>query len=206
MFMIERALQGDWNLAVEELGVPSETLQLVKNSLSQLELHHLPTVEHCMRVGILAMRIGQHVELPLKPLFYGGSLHDRGKLKVTRALLDKTEEWTEADAEALRDHPQDGYEDTLSDGMVVTAGLIVRHHSFQQNAYPKPLPEAPKYMGGSFERCARMIALADYYDAAHRPNSEGRLSEDEIQQKMLTHNQDVFDVVVKLYETGIFKI
>ncbi|MDB5185150.1 MAG: phosphohydrolase [Candidatus Saccharibacteria bacterium] len=178
-------------------------MRLVQGSMSQLEAYHRPTAEHCKRVGILAVRIGQYAELPLKPLFYGASLHDRGKLKVTRALLDKTGEWTAEDAQALRDHPSDGYEETLNEGMVVTAGLIVRHHSFQPNAYPEQLPDAPPYMAGSFEQCARMIALADYYDAAHRPNSAGLSTEEEIKAKLLAHQADMNELVNALYEEGI---
>lgn len=74
--IVNSPLDRSWMLMAEELDVPRETLGLVQGSLAQLEAHHQPTADHCKRVGIMAVRIGQHEDLPLKPLFYGASLHD----------------------------------------------------------------------------------------------------------------------------------
>lgn len=194
----------DWQSVVEELEVSGHIRQKIQRPLAKLDVHHAPTAAHCRRVGVLAARIGQQIGLPPKPLFYGGSLHDRGKLLVARELLDKKKIWTPEDARALRNHPIDGYNMTMADGMVVTAGLVVRHHTFQPHKYPAVVPEAPPYLPESFMRMARMVALADYYDAAHRNDSAGNLSGPEIQQKILAHNQDEAAVVMELYEAGIF--
>jgi HD-GYP domain-containing protein (c-di-GMP phosphodiesterase class II) len=198
------ALERRWQEMAEELRVPARTMKILGGTLARLEAHHLPTSEHCKRVGILAVRIGLHAGIPPKPLFYSGSLHDFGKLNVSPELLSKTTEWTEEDALALRDHPEAGYEALLEVGMPVTAGLVVRHHSFQPKNYPEVLPAKPTYMADSFDYCARVLALADYYDAAHRPNLDVESTDEEIRIKMLTHNPDAVDLVSELYESGVF--
>lgn len=197
-------LTDEWLRTLGSLNVSETTRVLLCNATRALEDYHWPTAEHCKRVGILAVEVGRHENLPLKPLFYGGSLHDRGKLNVTRELLDKTACWTQQDSIALQDHPSDGYDITIREGMVVTAGLIVRHHTFQGNSYPPDVPPAPPYMAAVFDRLARIIALVDFYDAAHRPNSDGLPDGEAIMAKVLAANPDVNPLVETLYEKGIF--
>lgn len=204
MDMARRSPEAEWQSTIAELDVPLSVRSGLEGTLASLAAHHLPTAEHCMRVGISAVRIGRHADLPLRPLFYGGSLHDRGKLEVPEHYLSKTSEWTAEDAAALRNHPLVGYEKTIDEKMVVTAGLIVRHHAFQPHRYPEEVPPAPPYMSDNFESCARVIALADYYDAAHRPNSAGSAAGEEIKVRMLAHNPDVEGLIHELYEAGIF--
>jgi HD-GYP domain-containing protein (c-di-GMP phosphodiesterase class II) len=197
-------LEAKWHDLADNLGVSPDVQAKLDGTMLQLSQHHLPTAEHCMRVGMSAVRIGTFRGLPLKPLFYGGSLHDRGKLMVDTERLSKTTDWTLEDAQALRIHPIAGYEMILEEGMVVTAGLVLRHHTFQPNGYPDELPTAPPYMTEDFNACARTIALADYYDAAHRSNSEGKTSGLDIKAKVQNHNPDLTELIEDLYTVGIF--
>lgn len=195
-----------WNKLAEELELRPEAEKAVRATIDALKAHHLPTAEHSMRVGIVAVRIGQHRGLPLKPLFYAGSGHDRGKLNVDPKRLSKTTEWTEEDVLALRDHPRDGYDAFIEDGMTLTAGLVVRHHTFQENDYPSAdvLPSPPPYMAESFMDCAETIALADFYDAAHRLNADRLFTGEEIKAKLLAHYPMHEALIQELYESGVF--
>lgn len=200
-------LNARWFAMFKELKVSATIRHLVCNAMGELEEYHLPTADHCKRVALLAVEIGRDRDLPLKPLFYGGSLHDRGKMNVARELLDKTTCWTQDDAIALQAHPMDGHDVTTQEGMVVTADLIVRHHTFQANPYPGLVPDRAPFMDDeSFYRLARIVALADFYDAAHRVNSGGALSGEEIKVKVLQHNEDIAFVVEECYEAGIFTV
>ena len=58
--------------------------------------------------------------------------------------------------------------DMLSGVHDCTAHIIIRHHQFGPHPYPKELPMLPEYLGGkreTVEEAARLLALADYYDA-----------------------------------------
>lgn len=202
--MTASSAETKWHAVADELEVPPRIRQNLESVLGKLSLHHLPTAEHSRRVGVLAVEIGRTENLSLRPLFYAGTLHDRGKLHVPQALLNKTGVWTPEDALALRDHPQVGYQETMDEGLVVTAGLIVRHHTFQPNNYPETLPDAPPYPADVFSRSARVIALADFYDAAHRKDQQQLTTGEEIQAKVLACNPDVTNLVTQLYKTGVF--
>lgn len=199
----------EWLDMAARLDLPVDARTKVGEGLGDLRAHHVPTYEHCMRVGIMAVRIGEVEGLPLKPLFYAGSSHDRGKILVPAYLLGKTSRWTVQDTEALKDHPVDGYEMVLEEGMAVTAGIIVLHHRFQDNPYPVVLPEGgpklPEHLRAGIKKLGRIVALADFNDAAHRSDRIAGLTGGQIKDKIITHNQDVAGLVEKLYDLGIFR-
>jgi HD-GYP domain-containing protein (c-di-GMP phosphodiesterase class II) len=184
---------------------------LIKSFLEPLKLKDLNTYSHCLRVGLLSADIAAFMHLNERPLLYAGLLHDLGKLDVSDELLKKTEEWTEEDAQAMESHVLNGY-DAIKDDFAFTADIIVRHHQFQDNKYPEELPSHNNpYSLQSQElimEYARILALADHYDALHRENSRfGKkrfLSGAEIKQEMLRSNPDRGSVIEDLYKVGIF--
>ena len=201
-------LETEWRTMATGLGIPSDARRKISGGLEKLRAHHLPTYEHCMRVGILAARIGKVEGLPEKPLFYAGSMHDRGKLNVSPELLSKTARWTKPDAEALRHHPVTGYDMTLAEGMAVTAGVLVLHHTFQPDPYPEQLPEdgprLPEQLQRKIRVLGRIVALADFYDAAHRLDRSERRSGGQIKDTVLSYNPDMAELVEELYAQGVF--
>lgn len=198
--MIRSDIQGEWETMASGLALPRQTRLIAEAALNDLGNYHLPTADHCRRVGMYAVKIGIHENLPLEPLFVAGSLHDWGKRDVPRQLLAKTSLWTPENARDMRPHPVNGYNRAIAAGLTDEAKLIVRHHTFQPNGYPEGLPDLPPDLHHS----ARMVALADYYDASHRSDSDGNLTREEIRAKVLANNFDVAELVHELYETGVF--
>lgn len=199
-------LEKRWRQLGSELGIPDHARSVVDGNMDRLMQHHRPTAEHCMRVGILAVNIGQHEGLPRRAIYYGGSMHDIGKLNVQPELLSKTEKWTPADAHTLERHPGDGYAMMVAEGMLVTAALVVRHHSLQPRSYPANIPAAPPYMSDTLQRCASVIAVADYYDASHRPNSAGLATEEAIRERLLADHASSAPMITGLYDAGILGV
>lgn len=201
-------LAAKWQNTADSYGVSGKVLVTMQDAIEDLGDHHAPTAEHSMRVGIMSGKIAEHLGVDPKPSFYGGTLHDYGKLNVASELLSKTTTWTEADARALRNHPMDGYEKIMEAGLFVTAGIVVRHHTFQPNAYPEHPPELPAelpaYLGSFVIQNARLVALADYYDAAHRNDTGANLNGEEIRAKVLAHNPDQVSLIDELYEARVF--
>lgn len=201
-----------WLAEAINLGVPEQILGNMGQFLEQMRMHHVGTYEHSMRVGLLAPKIGAMVpelaETSPRALFYAGTMHDRGKLKTPKRLLEKTSEWTEEDARALRPHPLDSYAAVGSEGMALTAGVVVLHHSFQPNAYPEeipaPHPNLPARLIALQPILGSVLALADFYDASHRNNSAGNLSADQIRANVYEARPDVTDLIDRLYDEGIF--
>ncbi len=190
-------------------GVGNRVKEIVTSFLAFLRNKDPLTYEHSLRVGIVGSRIGEFLGIDPKPLLYGGLLHDIGKSQVDVHVLRKTESFSAQDREAIRPHVMDGYR-MLRGLLDYTAGVMVLHHSFQENAYPEILPEPLHSYGpesdANIARYGKLLALVDYYDASHRVNGTGsadRTGED-IRQMMFEAHVDERELIASLYESGIF--
>lgn len=165
---------------------------------------------HSLRVALLARQIGHFIHHEEKPLFLAGALHDLGKCQTSLEILGKTGSWTDEDQKAIQQHVLDGYR-LLRGCFDITAEIMVWHHRFQENGYPEKLPpflhqyrETTKLL---IREYGRIVALADVYDALHRPNSKfvkGRvLTGREVRNKMFQLNPDRKKLVEALYGAGI---
>ncbi len=178
--------------------------------LKVLQIKHLPTYEHSLRVGVLCQRAGEVLGLDPRALLWGGTLHDIGKALVDVQILDKTGFFSKRDHASVRPHVMRGYW-LLRDIHPHTADLIVRHHRFQPCPYPKKLP---KYSGAwtkrtilNIEKQARILALMDYYDALTRRRNlkfvGSTKTEEELRQIFYDHNPDVSRKIDKLVKAGV---
>ena len=166
---------------------------------------------HSLRVGLLARQIGRVTHHDERALLMAGALHDLGKCQICLATLGKSERWSRRDTEQMKQHVMNGYS-MLRGRFDLTADTMVRHHVFQSNGYPKRLPrflhnysEVTKLLIGEH---ARIVALADVYDALHRVNdkfgAKRALSGEEIRALMHEHNPDRTALVTALYDARIF--
>ncbi len=197
-----------------ELGIDEEikksALELL-NPLKEKDPIHKEHYEHCVRVGLLASQIGGFMNLDQKALFFSGLFHDLGKQEIDEELLGKTDPWTQSDYEAIQKHPLIGHE-LLRGKFDFSAEIILLHHTFQKDGYPKDLPPfLHDYSEGTktlISEYARVLAIADVYDALHRENSKfgekRKLSDQEIEDYMLEHNPDRKELIESLYRAGIF--
>jgi|SRR5208282_480758 len=172
------------------------------------------TYEHSIRVGILASKIAIYAAKPgisARMLLWAGFLHDIGKTPLPKDLLTKKEAFTDADYAAMEPHVKYGY-DMLSDIHDYTAHVLVRHHQFGRNPYPKVLPPLPAHLSCKAEMihtAARLLALADYYDALmHRDNEKnGRapLTPKQRREIYFRDNADQKELVELLESVGVLK-
>ncbi len=207
-------LEMQLHAAFLELEITPEQKTLALELLAPLKEKdeiHRAHYEHSIRVGLLAKRIGGYLNLDQKALFFAGIFHDLGKSEIDDSLLGKTEAWTEEDYRQIQEHPVIGHK-MLKGKFDFSADIIVRHHRHQEKRYPKRLP---KYLHNysaetkaEIDEYARILALADVYDALHRVNSKfgelKRLSDQEIYEQMMILNPDRVDLVRELYSAGIF--
>lgn len=168
--------------------------------------------DHSLRVGMLAMQIGQFIHHEPKPLLFAGALHDLGKCQTCLDVLGKTGSWTVVDQEEMRSHVIDGYR-LLRGRFDLTAEAMLWHHKFQEDSYPETLPpflhdyqETTKLL---IREYGRIVAIADVFDALHRVNEKSgeakALTNLEIRQKMDEYNPDRKRLVAALYSAGILQ-
>jgi hypothetical protein len=162
------------NPIFEEEGIDISTREKVFYLLKTLEEHHKPTCEHSVRIGMLARRLGAIQNQKPKAGFYG-VLHDIGKLKVPRSLLDKCEGFDEEDMKIMRTHVTEGYRILSNAGLPFSAWLALTHHRYQPKFYPSedemfhysfPIPNVSPSTRLLADTWASLVGIADAYDAA----------------------------------------
>ncbi|MBI1974751.1 MAG: HD domain-containing protein, partial [Parcubacteria group bacterium] len=164
------------------------------------------TYRHSIRVAALAVRIGEYLHLPPRPLLWAGLLHDIGKILVNPRLLTKVGNFSDADYKEMEAHVEFGWR-LLRGIHDWTANILVRHHHFSSRPYPavlpSPAPPYPAVITDKFDHYARLLALADFYDALMtRKNGkfDPRLSKREIYFK---ENPDQQELIESLEKAGI---
>ena len=157
---------------------------------------HYDTYLHSLRVAMLAYNIGEIIELTsheLERLFLSALLHDIGKTKLARSILDKpgklgAEEWGE-----IKKHPFYGIEILRHDHQLlsndVIEGVYSHHEFFNGEGYPLGL------RGEGIIVYARVIAIADALDAmttkrVYRPH---QLSFEDAVEEVLKCKETQFD-------------
>ncbi|MDB5266660.1 MAG: metal dependent phosphohydrolase [Parcubacteria group bacterium] len=195
----------------DELGIEPSNREAIVAFLEPLRIKHLPTFDHSVRVGFLSRQIGAFTHMSERALFYAGTLHDVGKAQVRLELLEKMSGWTERDSREMEAHVMNGYK-FIREKFNFSAEILLWHHRFQLNSYPKRLPQklVPYSRGTSIliPLYGRFLSLADVFDASHRTNDklkdEGVLDGALIKKNMFKWNPDQRELIQRLYNEGIF--
>lgn len=132
--------------------------------LTNLQQKHEHTARHCLNVSILAIAFGRHLNLSeeeLNLLGLGAVLHDVGKMRIPKEILDKPGKLTDEEYAKIRTHAADGHTVLkLARNIPEQALTIVRshHERVDGKGYPDGL------QGDAVPRLARIVALVDGYD------------------------------------------
>lgn len=132
--------------------------------LSLLENLDASTAAHCRRVCEYSVRLGRRAgmdESALWQLRLSALLHDCGKAKISRALLEKPTFLTVHETRKMQRHPLHGTELLAPFAPFSFALPVVRHHHerFDGRGYPDGLA------GEEIPTQARLVAVADAFDA-----------------------------------------
>jgi diguanylate cyclase (GGDEF)-like protein len=118
---------------------------------------------HSQRVGDLAARIAERLDLPqeqIELVRVAGNLHDLGKLAVPDEILRKPGPLTDTERQVVERHPQIGYRMLESLAVDAVADWVLHHHErWDGTGYPGGLEADATPLG------ARIILVADAYDA-----------------------------------------
>ena len=134
--------------------------------LTDLRMHDDYTFAHSVNVAVLAAMLGSHVRLSreeMLTLIMGSLLHDIGKIMVPSDILTKSGRLSDEEFAVIRMHPETGRK-RLRDLRIPSASIIAaiagQHHEHMDGrGYPH------KLTGDKIHRFARIVAIADVYDA-----------------------------------------
>jgi HD-GYP domain-containing protein (c-di-GMP phosphodiesterase class II) len=122
------------------------------------------TKGHCGRVAAYSLVLAKACGYPedgLETLEFGAFLHDIGKIGIRDAVLLKPGPLDEPEWSHMREHPVKGYEIASKIEMLKPIMPAVRNHHerWDGSGYPD------KMVGADIPLVARIVAIADAYDA-----------------------------------------
>jgi len=152
---------------IDELLANREVLFHLADIRSYDDYTFFHSVNVCILSLMTAITLGYN-QLKLKELGIGALLHDIGKIRLSKKLLNKPEELTSEEYQLIRKHPEFGYQilRTYDDVPLLSAHVSLQHHErWDGKGYPRRLA------GEQIHEYARIVAVADVYDAllADRP-------------------------------------
>lgn len=165
------------NQPLDMEGLIDDTLTLMGSTplqlfdmLHNLQVHDDSVYEHCTNVALISATIGKWLSLPdndIRNLTLAGLLHDIGKLSIPAELLNKPGRLTPEEFEVIKSHPKKSYEylrDIPLDIRIKEACLL-HHERCDGSGYPFGIS------GNKISIYAKIIAIADVYDAMTSPRS-----------------------------------
>jgi putative nucleotidyltransferase with HDIG domain len=153
---------------------PADAAAHILGLLAGLAAHDRRTRGHCERVraynDLLAEELGLS-ESDRDRLRWAALIHDIGKLKVSRRVLNKPTKPTEREWEELHAHPERGAEIAapLNDWLGQWAPTIAQHHEhWDGSGYPHGLSGTDISLG------ARIVGVADAFEVMTSPRPYSR--------------------------------
>jgi HD-GYP domain-containing protein (c-di-GMP phosphodiesterase class II) len=134
-------------------------------ALSMLKDYDNYTFTHSVNVSVLALAVGRACNLTeeqLKTLGLGGLLHDLGKLRIDVDIITKPGRLTDAEFDAIKEHPGFGAEiiKEMDDVTPEIMQIVLGHHlRYDRSGYPA------NAVDNIASPLVEMTAIADAYDA-----------------------------------------
>ncbi|MFO0945850.1 MAG: HD-GYP domain-containing protein [Planctomycetota bacterium] len=137
----------------------------------------------------------------------GCLLHDVGKMKIAKEILDKPGRLTEEEMRQIKMHPVYGYEMVKGKVPAAAANVVLHHHQrWDGSGYPAPEKgdDRPKLAGKKIHVFSRIATVGDVFDAitSKRVYSDAKPSVQALAE-ILKYNRGYFDPVV---ERAFFEI
>ena len=149
-----------------------DLLRVVRALTSAVEAKDAYTEAHLRRVAEYAVAVGARLGVKgrdLETLYHAAMLHDVGKIGVPESVLRKEGPLDEAEAEAMRQHPEIGARIVERLDLLADAAPIILHHQERFDGADGTDGTYPGYPAGiagdEIPLGSRIIAVVDAYDA-----------------------------------------
>ncbi len=163
---------GDINIeTIGNIVASGRLRQLCDGMRAITQIHNMPRdgqylLHHSVHVAILSGLMGRWLNWPMEriqKLMIAGLLHDIGKLKISRDILDKPGRLTKSELNIIQRHPEYGYEmlrfGQLAGEREILLGVLQHHERNDGTGYPRGLK------ADEITPFGRILAIMDIYDA-----------------------------------------
>ncbi len=122
------------------------------------------TFNHCMNVALICNVFADwmHMSAMEKEIAtVSGLLHDIGKLRIPERIVKKAARLTDEEFDLIKTHPMEGYNILFESRFIagIQNAALMHHERVDGSGYPLGLK------GGQIDKYAKMVAIADVYDA-----------------------------------------
>lgn len=187
--------------------VPEKQQEFIYHSFAKVSKTNPCDLVHQMRVALIAHPIHKHFGLDEIEGFIEAALHDVGRIYTPGIAGLKTEQWDEEKRAKGLLHPENGAMYLRAAGFRDCAEVILGHHQFQPDYYPKE----HTFSSPLLRLRSEILAAADQLDAmTSRLNGGPHASYDEKESilgiyktKERKEFPDHFQFVKELLEKGI---
>ncbi len=138
-----------------------QTAEALANAIDAKDTY---THGHSARVAEYARKIAEASgmdEKECQEVYFAGLLHDVGKIGVPNHIINKAGKLTDEEYDVIKSHPVIGKQilSSISESPYLSIGANHHHERYDGKGYPDRLK------GEDIPRIARIIAVADAYDA-----------------------------------------
>jgi putative nucleotidyltransferase with HDIG domain len=151
-------------------------LEISHHLLSLINKHDVGTAKHSCNVANIAVNFAKKLNLSsqkIENISTAALLHDIGKIKIPRHILNKPEKLTDSEFEIIKKHSQYGFEILKQIKPLQNIAEVVHCHHEKFNGGGYPGGKA----GSEIPLIAQILSIADVYEA---------LTSDRIYRKAMT--------------------
>jgi putative nucleotidyltransferase with HDIG domain len=170
-----------------------QTINALLAFANSIDARDPSTYQHSQRVGELAKKIAEQMELPpdeVELIYLSARLHDLGKVAVTDMIFHKPGKLTDQEYRVIQTHPFVGAQIVENFPLFGPGRDLIKYHHerYDGRGYPEGLAHEEIPLG------ARIIAVADAYDAmtSDRPY-RSRLPKHEAIKRIVEERSKQFD-------------
>lgn len=148
---------------------------------------------HSARVAEYSRKIASAAgksEAECEEIYYGALLHDVGKIGIPDAIINKKSKLTTQEYDVIKSHPAIGYQilSEISDFPYLRIAARYHHERYDGEGYPDGL------IGGEIPEAARIISVADAYDAMTSNRSyRSHLPQEKVREEFVRCSGTQFD-------------
>ena len=177
------------NTIIEEV---NQKLEII-HCINQLRINDEYTYSHSVNVAMLSSAIGKALGFSanlVKELVLGALLHDIGKMRIPKVILNKPDKLDKEEIALIKRHPVLGYQIVTNMGIPEKISEIVynHHERIDGNGYPRGLARDELSIN------VQIVSIVDVYDAlvSDRPY-KAKMAHHEALNIILLEGQRAFD-------------
>ena len=182
---IENALENAENMMYQDktLNRRAVNSEMVSTIMSSLHMKSPKERQHSINVSAYCRDIGDELGMDatgVKKLREAGYFHDIGKVVLDVKVLNKDGAFTEDDKLEMQQHPVVGFKilNIFDDTLDLAEAIYSHHERWDGSGYPKGLK------GNEIPVSARVIAVAEYYDALTNTMVTDAISSEEASERL----------------------